>query len=128
MKSAPMLDHISIAVASVSRSKTFYAATLGSLGYGVVHESGVSVGFGLGKKPEFGIFAAAADASPVAQHIAFTAGSRSAVDRWHVAALAAGGVCNGAPGLRAEYHANYYGAFAIDPDGNNVEAVCHTAP
>jgi len=128
MTTVPMLDHISISVSSVPHSRLFYAAVLESLGYGVVKESAGSVGFGVGKKPEFGIFAAGGDGSMVAQHIAFAARSRTAVDRWHAAALLAGGRCNGAPGLRLEYHANYYGAFVIDPDGNNIEAVCHAAP
>jgi catechol 2,3-dioxygenase-like lactoylglutathione lyase family enzyme len=123
-----MLDHISIAVRSVPHSKLFYAAVLHSLGYGVVQESAAFVGFGVGKKPEFGLFAVDTGLALMPQHIAFAAESRAAVDRWYVAALAAGGVCNGAPGVRPEYHANYYGAFVLDPDGNNVEAVCHAAP
>ncbi len=123
-----MLDHLGIPVASLEVSAAFYGAVLGSLGYGVVKQREHSVGFGVGKKPEFSVFVAADDGSGCGgAHIAFAAVDREAVDRFYTAALAAGATCNGAPGLRPEYHLNYYGAFVLDPDGNNIEAVCHSS-
>ena len=119
-----MIDHIKLHVADAQRSKAFYEAALAPLGYRVVMEPVPGVVAALGTKfPEFWI--ARSDAPTVA-HVAFRAGDRAAVDAFHAAALAAGGRDNGAPGLRRQYHPGYYGAFALDPDGNNVEAVHHT--
>ncbi|MDG2155110.1 MAG: VOC family protein [Gammaproteobacteria bacterium] len=127
MTHPPLIDHIGIPVSSFSSSLRFYTSVLRSLGYHLVTQSEVRAGFGLGRKPEFSIFELlAAKNQPIPQHIAFSAVSRDAVDAFYVAALSAGGVPNGLPGLRPEYHPNYYGAFVIDPDGNNIEAVCHT--
>ena len=124
-----MIDHLGIAVSSLARSTAFYTDVLATLGFGIVKQSDRSVGFGVGKKPEFSIFLPDNESLHlVASHIAFAASDRPSVDAFYAAALAAGGVCNGAPGLRPEYHANYYGAFVTDADGNNVEAVCHTSP
>jgi catechol 2,3-dioxygenase-like lactoylglutathione lyase family enzyme len=88
-------------------------------------EHGGGVGLGRGGKPQLWLSHGEPPASPL--HIAFAARNRAEVDAFHAAALAAGGKDNGAPGLRPHYHPNYYGAFAIDPDGHNIEAVCHSA-
>jgi catechol 2,3-dioxygenase-like lactoylglutathione lyase family enzyme len=125
-----MLDHVGYPVSDYGRSKAFYLAALKPLGYGLVMEvtdamsggQGDHAGFGAGR-PDFWIGTGKAPACTV--HLAFQAADRAQVDAFHAAALAAGGTDNGAPGLRPHYHANYYGAFVLDPDGNNVEAVCH---
>ena len=125
-----MLDHVSIAVADLGRSTAFYAAALKPLGLGVVmqvtaEETGgdAHAGFGESGKPFFWIGAGAKPKGGT--HVAFAAQTRAEVDAFYRAALAAGGQDNGAPGVRPHYHANYYGAFVLDPDGNNIEAVCH---
>lgn len=125
-----MLDHVGISVHDVARSRAFYLAALAPLGYGILMEVSppgghTYIGFGVvgSGKPDFWI----GDA-PVATghlHLAFAATDRAAVDAFYAAALAAGARDNGAPGLRPHYHPNYYGAFVFDPDGLNVEAVCH---
>ncbi|MEP9355177.1 VOC family protein [Xanthobacter sp. KR7-65] len=122
-----MLDHMGIAVRDVGRSRDFYLAVLAPLGYGIVMEAhppgGHSyIGFGA-MKPEFWIGDAAARTGHL--HVAFAAKDRASVDAFHAAALAAGGRDNGPPGLRPDYHPHYYAAFVFDPDGLNVEAVCH---
>ena len=111
-------------------AKAFYAAALKPLGIGVLMEFAKGVigeapiaGLGSNGKPFFWL-AGAGKTSP-ATHIAFAANSRAEVDAFHAAAMAAGGRDNGKPGIRAQYHPAYYGAFVLDPDGNNVEAVCH---
>lgn len=129
MQTAPILDHVGLAVAYHSRSRAFYEAALAPLGIGVVMEvtaeetgGAAHTGFGRGFKPAFWI----SEGPPGGHaHIAFVAADRAAVDAFHAAALAAGGTDNGAPGLRPHYHPSYYGAFVLDPDGHNVEAVCH---
>jgi catechol 2,3-dioxygenase-like lactoylglutathione lyase family enzyme len=125
-----MLDHISIPVADVGRSKGFYEAALKPLGLVVVMEvtaeqSGgyAGAGFGAAGKPFFWIGTGSNPRGGT--HVAFTAAERAAVDAFYRAAIAAGGRDNGSPGLRPHYHPNYYGAFVLDPDGNNIEAVCH---
>jgi len=119
-----MLDHIGVAVSNYQKSKSFYAAALAPLGYQVVMEFGSdAAGLGVGGKPDFWLESGGSGARG---HIAFAANDRATVDAFYKAAIAAGGRDNGAPGLRPQYHANYYGAFVFDPDGNNVEAVCHT--
>lgn len=126
MTHPPLLDHIGIPVSSFATSLSFYTRVLQSLGYQLVRQSHLGAGFGLGRKPEFSIFEPSTGKNqPMPQHIAFSAVSRDAVDAFYMAALTAGATPNGPPGLRPEYHPNYYGAFVIDPDGNNVEAVCH---
>nr|WP_228431291.1 VOC family protein [Baekduia soli] len=112
-------------VADVAASRRFYEAALAPLGFAVVMEvPGVAgAGFGVPGKPSFWI-RPGGPAGPV--HIAFHATDRGRVDAFHAAALQAGGTDNGPPGLRTHYHPGYYGAFVLDPDGNNVEAVCHT--
>ena len=119
-----MLDHLKIHVADATRSKAFYERALAPLGYRVVMEPVPGVVVGMGTRfPDFWI--AQSDA-PTTAHIAFRADDRAAVDAFHAAGIEAGGSDNGEPGLRPQYHAGYYGAFVIDPDGNNVEAVHHT--
>ena len=118
-----MLDHITLHVADLERSKRFYAAALAPLGYTVMMEFPGVAGLGADGKPDFWLGQGTATH---ALHIAFAAEERSTVDAFHRAAVAAGARDNGAPGLRPQYHSHYYGAFVFDPDGNNVEAVCHT--
>lgn len=117
-----MFDHISLKVKNLSRSKRFYTGALAPLGHGVEYEDGSSVGLGPKGAPRLWLSVGEAK-GPV--HVAFAASNRAAVDAFHKAALAAGGKDNGAPGLRPQYHKHYYGAFVLDPDGNNMEAVCH---
>lgn len=119
-----MIDHVSFAVSDFARAKAFYDAALAPLGVTALYGTpGESLGYGRDGKPAFWI---GASASPNTRtHIAFTADDRAAVDAFYAAAMAAGGRDNGGPGVRAHYHPNYYGAFVFDPDGNNIEAVCH---
>jgi catechol 2,3-dioxygenase-like lactoylglutathione lyase family enzyme len=121
-----MLDHVGIGVADYARSKVFYEAALAPLGYTLLLEfSGAAAGFGKdgGGRPAF-FLEAHGDPARGRLHIAFSAESRELVDAFHAAALEAGGTDNGAPGIRW-YHDDYYGGYVLDPDGNNVEAVCH---
>jgi catechol 2,3-dioxygenase-like lactoylglutathione lyase family enzyme len=133
-----MIDHLGLPVSDLARATEFYRTALEPLGYGVVMQvsaeetgHGGAVGFGApGKaadfqsgKPSFWI--GEGERLPGHIHVAFVAPSRAAVDAFYRAALAAGGKDNGPPGLRPHYHANYYAAFVLDLDGNNVEAVCH---
>lgn len=119
-----MLDHVTIGVQDVELSKIFYDAILRPLGIQRLYAEGETfAGYGIGSKAFFWIGQRAAPQTSA--HIAFTAENREMVDRFHRAALVAGGVDNGAPGLRRHYHSNYYGAFILDPDGHNIEAVCH---
>ena len=127
-----MLDHTGIAVSDLNKSKAFYVKALGPLSISLVMEvtaeqtgDGAHAGFGKDGKPFFWIGSGGRPSGPA--HFAFTAKSRDEVVAFHSAALAAGGKDNGPPGLRPHYHANYYGAFVVDPDGNNIEAVCHNA-
>jgi catechol 2,3-dioxygenase-like lactoylglutathione lyase family enzyme len=125
-----MLDHVGFAVTEFDRSKRFYIAALAPLSITLIMEVtpeqtglGSHAGFGADGKPFFWI---GNHGQPLTGlHVAFTAASRQQVDEFHRAALRIGGRDNGAPGLRPHYHENYYGAFVLDPDGNNVEAVCH---
>jgi len=118
-----MIDHAGVSVANVAKSKAFYRAALKPLGYEALTEGEGFAGFGVAPKPDFWIGEGAPNVPPV--HVAFRASSRAEVDAFHRAALAAGGRDNGAPGVRPHYHAGYYGAFVLDPDGHNIEAVCH---
>jgi len=127
-----MLDHIGVAVADMDRSKAFYAAALKPLRLGLVMEvtaaqtgTEAHAGFGAESKPFFWIGTGAKPKGGT--HVAFVAETRAEVEAFYRAALAAGGRDNGAPGLRPHYHPNYFGAFVLDPDGNNIEAVCHRA-
>ncbi|MBD9423286.1 VOC family protein [Achromobacter sp. ACM04] len=124
-----MLDHVEIHVSDFERSRMFYRSALAALGLPrKVLETGM--GFGVGQPHEsedpggeFWIHQGTPSTPRV--HLAFRARSRAEVDSFHQAALAAGGRDNGGPGLRPQYHPHYYGAFILDPDGYNIEAVCH---
>ena len=121
------LDHVGFAVADYTRSRAFYEKALAPLGMTLLMEfSGAAAGFGRddGGRPSFFI---EAYGEPVRGrlHIALRAQDRAEVDAFHAAAIEAGGTDNGAPGPRPVYHAHYYGAYVLDPDGNNIEAVCH---
>jgi catechol 2,3-dioxygenase-like lactoylglutathione lyase family enzyme len=125
-----MIDHIGINVSDFAASKKFYSAALKPLGFELLMEIPKAVtghtdiaGFGERPKPEFWISGGKPNNPP--NHIALRASSRAVVDEFYRAALAAGAKDNGAPGIRAHYHADYYGAFVLDPDGHNIEAVCH---
>jgi catechol 2,3-dioxygenase-like lactoylglutathione lyase family enzyme len=126
-----MIDHLGFAVSDIGRAKAFYLKALAPLGIDILIEvtperSGgeAHIGFGANRKAFFWIGTGKAVEGPV--HIAFDAPSRETVDAFYEAAIAAGGKDNGAPGIRAHYHPNYYGAFVFDPDGHNIEAVCHS--
>ena len=122
---ASVIDHLKLHVRDVERSRAFYAEALAPLGYRAMFEPAPGVvGFGA-DRPDFWV-ALDPEATGVA-HVAFGVDSTAAVDAFHAAALDAGGRDNGAPGPRPQYHPRYYGAFVLDPDGNNVEAVCHRA-
>jgi catechol 2,3-dioxygenase-like lactoylglutathione lyase family enzyme len=126
-----MLDHIGFSVSDYARSKAFYEKALAPLGYSLVMEVAQTAndhpaaGFGANGKPDFWIGGEGGLNKPI--HIAIAAKDRATVDAFYRAALAAGGRDNGAPGLRPHYHPNYYGAFVLDPDGHNIEAVCHSS-
>ena len=126
-----MLDHLGFPVSDYKRSKDFYEKALAPLGYVLVIEvqqdqnDAPAAGFGTNGKPDFWIGGEGGLNKPI--HIAFAAKDRAAVDAFYGAAIAAGGKDNGAPGLRLHYHPNYYGAFVLDPDGHNIEAVCHAS-
>jgi len=128
-----ILDHFGFGVSDYERAKAFYTQALAPLGITLVMEFGPdetagkvwACGFGRGGKPEFWI-GSDGRTTPVI-HVAFLAESRAQVCAFHEAALRAGGRDNGAPGPRPQYHPDYYGAFVIDLDGHNVEAVCHRA-
>jgi catechol 2,3-dioxygenase-like lactoylglutathione lyase family enzyme len=119
-----MIDHMGIKVTDLARSRAFYQKTLAALGYDLRLEVEGHLGFGPADgKPCFWI----SQGRPAPGiHVSFRAAERETVDAFHRAGLAAGGTDNGAPGLRPHYHASYYGAFVLDPDGYNVEAVNHT--
>ena len=118
-----MIDHIIISVSDLAASKAFYEQALAPLGYTVVFDFDSGCGFGVLEKPDF--FIRKGEKVKPSIHVAFTSRDRASVDQVHAAALAAGGTDNGGPGLREDYHPNYYGAFFLDPDGHNIEAVCH---
>ena len=127
-----MLDHIGIPVSDYERSKSFYETALAPLGYALLMEVNQEVekghraaGFGAEGKPDFWI--GGEGGLNRAVHIAITAKDRAIVDAFYRAAIAAGARDNGPPGLRPQYHPNYYGAFVLDPDGHNIEAVCHAS-
>ena len=114
------IDHVGLNASDYEKSKAFYVAALAPLGLNVIADYGTVIGMG----DEFPfLWISGGEAGHV--HLAFRADSRQLVDEFYAAAIKAGGKDNGGPGLRPEYHANYYGAFVFDPDGNNAEAVCH---
>ena len=118
-----IIDHIGMAVSNADKSRAFYTAALAPLGIDKIMEFDGWAGFGRSGRPEFWFGEGGPAQNPM--HIAFAAENRQQVRDFYEAAIAAGGRDNGAPGLREEYHPNYYGAFIIDPDGHNIEAVCH---
>jgi catechol 2,3-dioxygenase-like lactoylglutathione lyase family enzyme len=124
-----MLDHIGYPVSDYARAKAFYEKALEPLGYALIMEvaqtehDSPAAGFGANGKPDFWI--GGEGGLNRAVHIAFAAKDRATVDAFYRAAITAGGKDNGVPGLRPHYHPNYYGAFVLDPDGHNIEAVCH---
>ena len=128
-----MIDHMSSYATDFPATRAFYEAALGALGIGVQMEMTFdqdpdlpgrrACAFGPAGRPVFWVIEAGEPYSP--RHVAFEAAGRAAVDAFHRAGLAAGGADHGAPGPRPEYHEHYYGGFLTDPDGNNVEAVCH---
>jgi len=121
------LDHVQLSVEDYTRAKAFYAKALEPLGFSLMMEfppdKPMHGGFGAEGKPFFWITSGARQTPPT--HIAFGAPSRAVVDAFYAAAMAAGGTDNGPPGLREMYHPTYYGAFVRDPEGHNIEAVCH---
>ena len=120
-----MLDHVTIGVTNLERSKAFYDDALKPLGIERLYAEGTTfAGYGLNRKAFFWI--GSRDAVLTGVHIAFAAKDRATVDAFHAAAISAGGRDNGPPGLRPHYHQHYYGAFIIDLDGHNVEAVCYS--
>ena len=118
-----IIDHIGFVISDFARSKDFYSQALAPLQIELIMEVEGWAGYGRDGKAELW-FGPGGEAHPP-MHIAFNAADRSMVDRFHNAALAAGGKDNGPPGIREIYHPDYYGAFVLDPDGHNVEAVCH---
>lgn len=125
-----MIDHTGIQVSDPQRARRFYEAALAPLGYTVLREiptqftgGKVVIGMGVAPKPDFWVAEGTPNEPKI--HIAFRARSRAEVDAFYAAAMANGGRDNGPPGPRPHYHEKYYGAFVLDPDGHNVEAVCH---
>jgi catechol 2,3-dioxygenase-like lactoylglutathione lyase family enzyme len=126
-----VIDHVGFPVSDYARSKDFYAQALAPLGYELVMEMdgaqtesrAPAAGFGRSGKPDFWIGGEGGLQKPL--HVAIAAADRASVDAFHIAALRAGGRDHGAPGLRPQYHARYYAAFVLDPDGHKIEAVCH---
>jgi catechol 2,3-dioxygenase-like lactoylglutathione lyase family enzyme len=119
-----MLDHVGLPVSDYARSKAFYEHALAPLGIELMMEPmGQAAGFGKDGKPFFWIETRRGAVQNV--HVAFAADDRATVDAFHAAAVEAGGSDNGAPGVRDIYHPSYYGGYVLDPDGNNIEAVCH---
>jgi catechol 2,3-dioxygenase-like lactoylglutathione lyase family enzyme len=128
---AIMIDHAGLHMSDPERSRAFYDAALAALGYRVLmqipaeHTGGrIILGYGVPPKPDFWVAQGAPEEPRI--HLAFRADNHEQVDAFYRAALAAGGRDNGAPGPRPHYHEHYYGAFVLDPDGHNIEAVCHS--
>ena len=125
-----MIDHAGVSVSDYAKSKAFYIAALSPISYELLLEVPAELtgrhdaaGFGVAPRPDFRVGGGGPNVPPV--HVAFRVASRALVDAFYRAAVAAGGIDNGKPGPRAHYHPNYYGAFVLDPDGHNIEVVCH---
>lgn len=121
-----MFDHLTLTVRDFAKSRAFYTQALAPLGCAVQMEFGQMCGIGPKGKPGFWLKPGEVPTTPM--HLAFRAGDRPSVDAFYAAAISAGARDNGPPGLRPDYHPNYYGAFVIDPDGHPIEAVCHYPP
>jgi len=128
-----MIDHTGLIVSDFEKSKKFYSLALSAIAYELLTDVPAAVngraniaGFGELSTPDFWVIHGTPNVPPV--HVAFRVGSRAIVDAFYKAAIDAGGKDNGKPGIRAHYHPNYYGAYVLDPDGHNIEAVCHDAP
>jgi catechol 2,3-dioxygenase-like lactoylglutathione lyase family enzyme len=119
------IDHIGVGVSDYAAAKKFYSEALKPLRIAMLMEFGDAAGFGADGKPFIWISAGGKTQPHI--HLAIRAEDRGQVDAFYAAAMAAGGSDNGAPGLRPHYHQNYYGAFVLDPDGHNIEAVCHAS-
>jgi catechol 2,3-dioxygenase-like lactoylglutathione lyase family enzyme len=122
-----MFDHVKFGVSDYAASKAFYLKALGPLGVVAGGEGEPSYGIELCLRGNASLCLFQTEQKPAHLHLAFVAENREQVDAFHRAALEAGGKDNGAPGPRPQYHASYYAAFVIDPDGHNIEAVCHEA-
>jgi catechol 2,3-dioxygenase-like lactoylglutathione lyase family enzyme len=121
-----MFDHVKFGVSDYAASKAFYLKALEPLGVAVVSEGSPAYGVEMVRPTsKCSLIICQSDEKPAHLHLAFTAENRRQVEAFHRAALEAGGKDNGAPGLRPHYHANYYAAFVIGPDGHNIEVVCH---
>lgn len=118
-----MIDHIGVQVNDLEHSIAFYTKALAPLDYALVMKWEQFAGFGVGGKPDFWIDGRKRPTDII--HIAFRAAGRAQVRAFYAAAIAAGGKDNGTPGVRPHYHEHYYGAFVLDPNGHNLEAVCH---
>lgn len=123
-----MLDHLSIQCADVNKSAAFYDTVLATLGGGRAMDFGEVIGYGIGGRPTFWLGPGSSGEANREVHIAFGAEDRPTVDAFFVAAKTTGATVLHEPREHPEYHASYYGAFVRDPDGNNVEAVCHAPP
>lgn len=128
----PIIDHVGINVSDYEKSKAFYIAALAPLGITLLMEFGKNCGFGRGGKPEVWLSGEKSSYQTDDQrrvitpfHVCLKATDRASVEAFHAAAIAAGAKDFGAPGIRAQYHPNYFGAFVLDPDGHNLEAVFH---
>jgi catechol 2,3-dioxygenase-like lactoylglutathione lyase family enzyme len=120
-----MIDHVSVRVQDFSRLLAFYREALAPIGYQVIMEYPGAVGLGADGKPDLWLMQTDKPVNPT--HVALTA-SRDRIDAFHAAGVAAGGSDNGPAGLRSDYHPHYYAAFILDPEGNNIEVVCHAPP
>jgi catechol 2,3-dioxygenase-like lactoylglutathione lyase family enzyme len=120
-----VFDHVGLKVKDIKRSRRFYEKALAPLGIKVQTEYEGGAGFGSGKTTS--LWVSQGSPASAAAHLAFAAPTRAAVDKFHVEAMEAGGKDNGAPGIRSDYSPTYYAAFVHDPDGNNIEAVCHAS-
>lgn len=120
-----MIDHVTLNVRDLEACKSFYEQALRPIGYSLMLDFVGGCGFGAEGKPDFFLAERGEPSAPV--HVALRSANRTTVDAFHEAALAAGGQDNGPPGLRLVYHEHYYGAYVLDPEGNNIEAVTHEA-
>ena len=118
-----IIDHIEVTISNYERSKVFYTKVLAPLNLELIAE--IDGWAGIGRDDRAGFWFGTDDHIQPPTHIAFSAKTREQVDQFYEAAIQAGGICNGKPGLRPTYHANYYGTFILDLDGHNIEAVCH---